>query len=364
MSEEKRKLISETLIAEIGAGKFTGRFPSERALVRRFAAARETVRAALRELEEMRLIRRKVGSGTTVMPPTRARRRLFAILLGNGYNVNPFYAAIRNGVECALSRRGCSLFSVSVPGQRESDRMAHAREFTRMCVAERISGVFLQPLHFLRNSERANRAILSALNEAHIPVVLIDSDFVQPPRRSEYDLVGTDNLRIGYDLAKHMIDVGAKRVVYVSEPRPAPTSVLRGMGVGLAVSEAGLKWRMEDMVFMKGSEMRTAVRRMFTGKKRPDAIIACHDYMGVELLEELRRIGLSVPGDVLVAGVDGDHVSAECDPPLTTFVQPCEEIGTAAVDLMLSRVENPSLLPREIMISSSFVGRASTAHLQ
>ena len=42
MAEEKRKLISETLIAEIGAGKFAGRFPSERALVRCFAAARET----------------------------------------------------------------------------------------------------------------------------------------------------------------------------------------------------------------------------------------------------------------------------------------------------------------------------------
>jgi len=200
MAEEKRKKISETLIAEIGAGKFAGRFPSERALVRRFAAARETVRAALRELEEMRLIRRKVGRGTTVMP-TGARRRSFAILLGNGYNINPFYAAMRNGVERALARRGCSLFSVSSLGQKESERMSHAREFTRMCVGERMSGVFMQPLHFLRNGERANRAILSALDEAHIPVVLIDSDFVQPPRRSAYDLVGTDNLRIGYDLA-------------------------------------------------------------------------------------------------------------------------------------------------------------------
>ena len=33
MAEEKRKLISETLIAEIGAGKFAGRFPNERALM-------------------------------------------------------------------------------------------------------------------------------------------------------------------------------------------------------------------------------------------------------------------------------------------------------------------------------------------
>ena len=362
MAEEKRKKISETLIAEIGAGKFAGRFPSERALVRRFAAARETVRAALRELEEMRLIRRKVGRGTTVMP-TGARRRSFAILLGNGYNINPFYAAMRNGVERALARRGCSLFSISSLGQRESERMSHAREFTRMCVGERMSGVFMQPLHFLRNGERANRAILSALDEAHIPVVLIDSDFVQPPRRSAYDLVGTDNLRIGYDLARHMIDAGAKRIVYVSEPRPAPTSMLRGMGVGAAVSEAGLKWRTEDMVFMRSSEMRSAVRRLFAGKNRPDAIIACHDYIGVELLEELRRAGLDVPADVLLAGVNGNHVSAECDPPLTTFVQPCEEIGSAAVELMLSRIENPSLPPREVMLASRFVARSSTTRM-
>ena len=77
--------------------------------------------------------------------------------------------------------------------------------------------------------------------------------------------------------------------------------------------------------------------------------------------EELLKAGLKVPDDVLLAGVDGDHVSAQCDPPLTTFVQPCEEIGSAAVELMLSRVENPSLPPREMMIASQFVARASTA---
>ena len=360
MAEEtKRKKISDTLIAEIGAGKFTGRFPSERTLVRRFAAARETVRAALRDLEAMRLIRRRVGRGTTVTP-TGVRRRSFAILLGNGYNVNAFYGAMRSGVESALSKRECSLFAVSSFGQKESERMAYAKEFTRMCICERMSGVFMQPLHFLRNGERANRAILAALDEAKIPVVLIDSDFVQPPRRSGYDLVGTDNMRIGYDLARHMIDAGAKRIVYVSEPRPAPTSMLRGMGVGVAVSEAGLKWRKEDMVFMRSTEMRAAVRRLFADKNRPDAIIACHDYIGVELLEELRKEGLNVPGDVLLAGVNGNHVSAECDPPLTTFVLPCKEIGSAAVELMFSRIDNPSLPPREVMLASRLVIRSST----
>ena len=55
-TESKKELIGKTLRAEIRAGKFSGHFPSERALVRRFAAARETVRAALRDLEDDNLI--------------------------------------------------------------------------------------------------------------------------------------------------------------------------------------------------------------------------------------------------------------------------------------------------------------------
>ena len=51
-TESKKELIERMLRAEIESGKFVGRFPSERVLVKRFAAARETVRAALRSLSE------------------------------------------------------------------------------------------------------------------------------------------------------------------------------------------------------------------------------------------------------------------------------------------------------------------------
>ena len=278
---------------------------------------------------------------------------------------------MKNGVERMLSKRGCILISASSFGYRESERMECAREFVRMSIRERISGVFYQPLHFLRNCERANRVVLSALDGAKIPVVLMDSDFVQPPRRSAYDLVGTDNLRIGYDLARHMIESGAKRIAYVTRPKPAPTSMLRGMGVGFAVSEAGLRWRTEDMVFVRYSDaetptkhpdadVRATAKRIAADRNRPDALIVGDDYLGVVLMESLREEGLKVPDDILVAGVNGDPVSGKSDPPLTTFVQPCEEIGAAAVDLMLSRIENPSLPPREVMIASRFVARAST----
>ena len=123
-----------------------------------------------------------------------------------------------------------------------------AVEFAEVCIREKVSGVFFQPLQFIRDGEKVNRDILKLFKAVKIPVVLLDSDFVPPPSRSEYDLVGVDNTGIGYMLAKHAIAAGAKRIMYFSNPLPAPTSLKRGTGVGLAVTEEGLQ---EQRIFRR-----------------------------------------------------------------------------------------------------------------
>ena len=72
------------------------------------------------------------------------------------------------------------------------ERALRAVEFSEVCIREKVSGVFFQPLQFLRDGEKMNRGILKLFKQAGIPVVLLDSDFVTPPSRSEYDLVGVD----------------------------------------------------------------------------------------------------------------------------------------------------------------------------
>ena len=85
-----------------------------------------------------------------------------------------------------------------------------------------------------------------------------------------------------------------------------------------------------------------------------------NDYIASLLLKNLKSIGKRVPEDVLLAGVNGDPVAEESDPPLTTVVQPCHEIGRAAASLMFERLANPDLLPREVFLSARLVGREST----
>lgn len=332
--------------------------PSVRALMRRFSVARATVDAAMSELEHDGLVKRKQGKGTFIRMP---KRETFGVVVANAYN--PFYMRIVHGIESGIEKggkKGQSILTASLRGRSMEDRVARAREFVEMCVRERIAGMFYQPLHFLSDGEKINRSILKLLADVGIPVVLIDSDFMSPPRRSEYDLVGVDNTQIGYELGRHVLDAGARRIIYFSDPFPAPTSLRRGIGVGLAVSESGLAWKKDNVVFGLASEKET-VRRIVSDKNRLDAIIASDDYVAAHLIKTLGTLGLRIPDDILLAGVNGDIVAEESDPPLTTVVQPCQAIGQAAARLMLDRIADPELVPREVLLSTHLVVRASTS---
>ena len=356
----KSKTISEQLRREILGGKFdvTRKLPSEHQLMRRFSVARETVRSALKDLHDKKLVERRPGYGTFLadLAETKAAQK-FAMIVPDAYY--PFYERICRGISDAAKERGWTILSAALGSGGMRERALRAVEFAEVCIREKVSGVFFQPLQFIRDGEKVNRDILKLFKTVKIPVVLLDSDFVPPPSRSEYDLVGVDNTGIGYMLAKHAIAAGAKRIMYFSNPLPAPTSLKRGTGVGLAVTEEGLPWNKNNVYFADPTDTRAAAR-VFAGRNRPDAIIAVNDYIASLLLKNLKSIGKRVPEDVLLAGVNGDPVAEESDPPLTTVVQPCHEIGRAAASLMFERLANPDLLPREVFLSARLVGREST----
>ena len=357
----KGRNIGEVLRAEIVSGKYdhTRKLPSDRMLMRRFSVARATVQAAMRELLEKKLVERRPGYGTFLadLAETKAAQK-FAMIVPDAYY--PFYARICRGITDAAKSHGWSLLTAALGSGSMRERALRAGEFSEGCIREKVSGVFFQPLQFLRDGEKMNRGILKLFKQAGIPVVLLDSDFVAPPSRSEYDLVGVDNTGIGYALAKHVIAAGAKRIMYFSNPLPAPTSLKRGTGVGIAVAEAGLAWKKGSVFFADPTDTRAAAR-VFAGRNRPDAIIAVNDFIASQLLKTLKAIGKRVPEDVLLAGVNGDPVAEEAIPPLTTVVQPCHEIGATAVSLMFERLSNPDLLPREVFLSANLLARESTS---
>ena len=255
--------ISKRLRQEIFSGKFDidRRLPSDRMLMRRFAVARATVQAAMKDLMDRHLVVRRPGYGTFLSDhaQTVASGR-FGIIVPDAYY--PFYAQICRGIDDAARSKGWLTLSAALGSSDMHDRAAKALEFAGVCVREKVGGIFFQPFQFLDDGAGVNLAILGMFKKADIPVVLLDSDFLPLPQRSDYDLVGINNMQAGYEMARHVIAQGAKRILYFSNPLPAPTSLDRGNGVGVAVTEAGLRWTRESIFFADPCDVRAA-RRVF-----------------------------------------------------------------------------------------------------
>lgn len=93
----------------------------------------------------------------------------------------------------------------------------------------------------------------------------------------------------------------------------------------------------------------------------PDGIICSNDRAAAVLMQSLAERAIRVPADLSVAGFDDVRYATLFSVPLTTMRQPCRAIGTVAVQTMLQRIQNPTLPPRQILLSAKLVTRRSTS---
>ena len=194
----KVKAICEALRRDLQCGRPSSRpLPSERALMRRFAAARETVRRALGELQAEGLVVRRVGKGT--FPSKRARLmpgRIGLIVLSYAEIFAPICAEIAR----LCRERSIELLFGDVSALDYTARAEQALRFARDFVERRVSGVILQPIGFVENAVRINAETRGLFEAANVPVVLLDSFW--PDGQGEADVVGIDNNRWTFSLRR------------------------------------------------------------------------------------------------------------------------------------------------------------------
>lgn len=85
-----------------------------------------------------------------------------------------------------------------------------------------------------------------------------------------------------------------------------------------------------------------------------------NDQAAAILAQTLETLGLEIPRDVMLAGFDDVRVARRMDPPLTTIRQPCADLASMAFRTLVERIQNPSLPPREILLTAPLAARAST----
>jgi DNA-binding LacI/PurR family transcriptional regulator len=101
---------------------------------------------------------------------------------------------------------------------------------------------------------------------------------------------------------------------------------------------------------------RAGMEFLFSGARRPTAVLAMSDRMALAALDWLSERGIAVPGGVSVIGFDGVPEGARSLPPLTTIAQPMLDKGRAAARMIL----DPEFRQRQIHMPLELVVRGST----
>lgn len=147
--------------------------------------------------------------------------------------------------------------------------------------------------------------------------------------------VGVDNRFGGACIARHLIELGHRRLAYVAGPKSVRAAAERLSGFVEVCSAGGI-----TPIVKRGWFSYEAGRdlggRILDLEDRPTAIAAVSDLVAQGVLEAARRRGLKVPAQLSVAGAE--DVYPHSTPRLTTFSAPMAEVGRQSMEVMLERI--------------------------
>jgi DNA-binding LacI/PurR family transcriptional regulator len=203
-------------------------------------------------------------------------------------------------------------------------------------------------------------ATLHKLEDAHIPLVVIDPP-VEPG--GSIRSVGTTNWLGGVTAARHLVELGHRRIGAIGGPDDLWSCRARLDGYHAALRRAGLPAddalvRCDDLTADAG--LRQA-RELLALPGPPTAIMAGNDAQAFGVLQALGERGLRAPDDVSVTGFDDLPIATWATPPLTTIRQPLAAMAATAFWMLTSVGSESETSPRHLELDTSLIIRGSTA---
>lgn len=260
-----------------------------------------------------------------------------------------YFAEVLAGVQEALLAEDLDL-ALYATGEASSIRH---RLFERILPRKRFDGlvaVGIQP--HARELER-----LVAL---HTPLVCIG------PYAEHVDSISIDDAAVARIATEHLIELGHRDIAFVGGSDAAADHValgdrLRVQGYRQAMKAAGLAAavRIAPSASTLSDGYAAAAELLSDRRGRPTAVVCVCDETAIGAIIAARRLGIAVPADLSVIGVD-DHRDAEMF-TLTTIRQSPRRQGADAIALLLDRLEHPERPVRHLAAASALTVRNSTA---
>lgn len=200
------------------------------------------------------------------------------------------------------------------------------------------------------------------LCDLDVPLLFVDTPVMDMRPPLKVDRLYMENRIEVQNAVAHMVQRGKKRISFAGDKNHCQSFFERYMAYKDAVEYFGLTEGLSTCAMPSGQQnypvsLYETIRRF---KTMPDAFVCANDFVAMDLVKALNELGYSVPDDIWVCGFDDSQEASYFAPRLTSIHIHGQIMGYTAANLLMTRIEEPSLNYRTVYTETNLILREST----
>jgi DNA-binding LacI/PurR family transcriptional regulator len=271
--------------------------------------------------------------------------RTWMVMLATPDIANPFWSEVARGVQDTVEQEGYSV----VLANSDWDA-AREQRFLSTARRNRFDAIVINPAVVSEQDLLAHGA----------PIVILGlrDDF------SALDMVGSDSYHGTLQALEYLYELGHRQIAFIRGQHRSGRGHARHRAFNDFLNCHGLPFVpslvVETPFDLAGGQRAAAA--LLQRPDRPSAIFAANDVLALGAMQTARELGLDIPGDLSVVGMDDIYAAATAIPPLTTVAKAKYATGAWAARFLLDRINSTSpIAPRRHVVPCHLVVRGSTA---
>ncbi len=318
-----------------GILKHGDKFPSEHILEKKFGYSRQTVRAALDEMEKDGLISRVRGSGTYVSYESEAydgKKPHIGLIMS--YYADYLFPQVYEGIASVFEEKGIEI-DVAVTKNCLNDEAMYLEGFLN----SNVSGLIIEGTR--SSFPNPNIRLYEEIRKKNIPTLFIHNHY----SNQRFDSVEMEDARCAYQLTENLLKKGHRRIGGIFKYDDMQ-GMERYRGFIECLSDHGIKFD-DDFVrwySTKDLEYKFSKKSMLEFLRRTKdctAMILYNDEIAARYTEFLAERGLHVPEDVSVVSIDDAALTEKQDLKILSAVHPKYDLGRLTARNLLRMMDDP-----------------------